>query len=149
MRDFLYPNCGQHLAFENSVCLWCGSALEFSLDKMALLVITSGEDSEHGGTVDSGQYHLCANLHVAECNWLVQVKPGWGAAAELCTSCSLTRARPNDADTAALPARTAADADRRRDSPIAGLHLRRTRHSHPDRSRGSPRHTAGPLTQHE
>ena len=26
MRDFICPNCGQHLAFENSVCLSCGSA---------------------------------------------------------------------------------------------------------------------------
>jgi hypothetical protein len=25
---------------------------------------------------------LCANRHVAECNWLVQVKPGMGAVAE-------------------------------------------------------------------
>ena len=24
MRDFICPNCGQHLAFENSVCLSCG-----------------------------------------------------------------------------------------------------------------------------
>jgi hypothetical protein len=80
MRDFLCPNCGQHLAFENSVCLSCGSALGFSLDDMALLVITSGHDSEHGGTVDASEYHLCANLHVAECNWLAKVKPGWGAA---------------------------------------------------------------------
>ena len=103
MRDFLCPNCGQHLAFENSVCLSCGSALGFSLDDMALLVITSGEDSEHGGTVDSSQYQLCANLHVAECNWLVKENPGMGAVAELCTSCKLTRARPNDADTAAWP----------------------------------------------
>ena len=79
MRDFLCPNCGQHLAFENSVCLSCGSALGFSLDDMALLVITSGQDSEHGGAVDSGQYHLCANLHVAECNWLVKVKSGVSA----------------------------------------------------------------------
>ena len=53
MRDFLCPICGQHLAFENSVCLSCGSALGFSLDDMALLVITSGQDSEHGGTADS------------------------------------------------------------------------------------------------
>ena len=79
MRDFLCPNCGQHLAFENSVCLSCGSALGFSLDERALLVITSGQDSEHGGAVDSGQYHLCANLHVAECNWLVKVKSGVSA----------------------------------------------------------------------
>ena len=31
MRDFLCPNCGQHLTFENSVCLSCGSAIGFSL----------------------------------------------------------------------------------------------------------------------
>ena len=79
MRDFLCPNCGQHLALENSVCLSCGSALGFSLDERASLVITSGQDSEHGGAVDSGQYHLCANLHVAECNWLVKVKSGVSA----------------------------------------------------------------------
>jgi hypothetical protein len=114
MRDFLCPNCGQHLAFENSVCLSCGSALGFSLDDMALLVITSGEDSEHGGTVDSSAYRLCANLHVAECNWLVKEKPGMGAVAELCTSCKLTRARPNDADTAALAAFAGAEKAKRR-----------------------------------
>ena len=114
MRDFLCPNCGQHLAFENSVCLSCGGALGFSLDGMALLVITSGEDSEHGGTVDSSQYQLCANLHVAECNWLVGVNHVRGAVAELCTSCKLTRARPNDADIAAMAALAAAERAKRR-----------------------------------
>ena len=48
MRDFNCPNCGQRLAFENSLCLSCGSRLGFSLDDMALLVIASGADSEHG-----------------------------------------------------------------------------------------------------
>jgi hypothetical protein len=114
MRDFLCPNCGQHLAFENSVCLSCGSALGFSLDDTALLVIASGEDSEHGGAVDSSQYQLCTNRHVAECNWLVKVNSGMGAAADLCTSCTLTRARPNDADTAALAAFAAAEQAKRR-----------------------------------
>jgi hypothetical protein len=114
MRDFLCPNCGQHLAFENSVCLSCGSALGFSLDDTALLMITSGENSEHGGAVDSRQYQLCANLHVAECNWLVKVNPDIGAVAELCTSCKLTRARPNNADTAALAAFAAAEKAKRR-----------------------------------
>ena len=55
MRDFTCPNCGQRLAFENSVCLSCGSALGFSLDEMALLVIASGEDSDHGGAVDASR----------------------------------------------------------------------------------------------
>ena len=72
MRDFTCPNCGQRLAFENSLCLSCKSSLGFSLDDMALLVIASGEDSEHAGAVDSSEYQLCANLHLAECNWLVE-----------------------------------------------------------------------------
>jgi hypothetical protein len=112
MRDFLCPNCGQRLAFENSVCLSCGSALGFSLDQKALLVIASGEDGEHGGAVDSSQYQLCANLHVAECNWLVTVNPGAGAG--LCASCRLTRSRPNGADTAALAAFAGAEKAKRR-----------------------------------
>jgi hypothetical protein len=62
MRDFTCPNCGQHLAFENSVCLSCGSALGFSLDDMALLVIASGEGAERGGAVVSSY----AAMHPAE-----------------------------------------------------------------------------------
>ncbi len=31
MRDFACPNCGQRLAFENSVCLSCGSPIGFDL----------------------------------------------------------------------------------------------------------------------
>jgi hypothetical protein len=69
---------------------------------------------QRGGIVDANQYHLCANLHVAECNWLVTVNPGLGAAAELCTSCRLTRARPNGADTAALAAFAGAEKAKRR-----------------------------------
>jgi hypothetical protein len=114
MRDFLCPNCGQHLAFENSACLRCGSALGFSLDDTALLMITSDKDSEHGGAVDSSQYQWCANLHVAQCNWLVKVNSGIGVVAELCTSCKLTRTRPNDADTTALAAFAAAEKAERR-----------------------------------
>jgi len=114
MGDFLCPNRGQQLAFENSVCLSCGGALGFALDERALLVIASGDESVHGGAVDSSQYQLCANLHVAECNWLVKVNPGTGAAVELCTSFTLTRARPNDTDTAALAAFAAAEKARRR-----------------------------------
>lgn len=114
MRDFLCPNCGQHLAFENSACLSCGSTLGFSLDNNALLIIAAGEDSEHGGAVDSSRYQWCANRHVAQCNWLVQVDPSIGAVAELCTSCKLTRTRPNDADTTALAAFAAAEKAKRR-----------------------------------
>ena len=109
MRDLICPNCGQHLAFENSVCLSCGSALGFSLKDMSLLVIASGQGSEHGGAVDSSEFHLCANLHLAECNWLVEAGPD-----QLCRSCRLTRRRPNDTDTASMAAFASAEKAKRR-----------------------------------
>jgi hypothetical protein len=45
MRDFLCPNCGQHLAFENSVYLSFGTRWCSPWTTWRLLVITSGEDS--------------------------------------------------------------------------------------------------------
>ncbi len=116
MRDFICPNCGQHLAFENSVCLSCNSSVGFSLDDMAFLVIASGQESEHGGAVDAAEYQLCANLHLAECNWLVRVQP----VRQLCASCRLTRTRPNDNDPTALAAFAVAERAKRR--LIAELH---------------------------
>jgi hypothetical protein len=53
---------------------------------------------------------LCANLNLAKCNWLVEKAP----VRRLCTSCALTRTRPNDADTKALPAFAAAEKAKRR-----------------------------------
>jgi hypothetical protein len=116
VRDFNCPNCGQRLAFENSLCLSCRSSLGFSVDDMALLIIASGAESEHGGAVDSAQYQLCANLYLAECNWIVEKGP----VRRLCASCLLTRTRPNDADTKALTAFAAAEKAKRR--LIAELH---------------------------
>jgi hypothetical protein len=111
MRDFHCPNCGQRLAFENSECLSCGSKLGFSLDQMALLVIAKrSEDSEHAGAVAATDYQLCANLYVAECNWLVPVNHPGG----LCESCSLTIERPNDGDTVGLAEFARAEAAKRR-----------------------------------
>jgi hypothetical protein len=113
MRDFTCQNCGQHMAFENSRCLSCGSALGFSLDDGTLLVIAPGEDSEHDGAVDAASHRLCANLHVAECNWIVEAD-GSGRDCELCGSCRLTQTRPPDTDTAALRAFAAAEKAKRR-----------------------------------
>jgi hypothetical protein len=111
MRDFHCPNCGQRLAFENSKCLNCGSALGFSLDEGALLVIARGADSEHDGAVDASEYRLCANLYAAQCNWLVRSDVAGSA---LCTSCALTRTRPNDADAVAMASFGAAEQAKRR-----------------------------------
>lgn len=110
MRDFHCPNCGQRLAFENSECLNCGSALGFSLDQMALLVIAKKQEDDHAGAVAAADYQLCANLYVAECNWLVPVDHPGG----LCESCSLTIERPNDDDQVGLPEFARAEAAKRR-----------------------------------
>ena len=116
MRDFHCPNCGQRLTFENSACLSCGSALGFSLDQMALLVIATGDEGDHAGVVAAADYQLCGNLHLAECNWLVpKDHPG-----RLCASCALTVERPNDNDTVGLAEFAEAEADKRR--LVAELH---------------------------
>src|SRR6516225_4249663 len=114
MHDFTCPNCGQRLAFDNSVCLSCGSALGYSLEGKALLVID--EHGGHGGSVPAHRYELCANLHLAQCNWLVEKGPN----PKLCASCTLTRRRPSDSDTAALAAFAIAERAKRR--LIAELH---------------------------
>jgi hypothetical protein len=110
MRDFICPKCGQHLAFENSVCLSCNSRLGFSLTDMAFLVIESGDEGSQPGFVNADEYQLCANLYLAECNWLVEKVP----VRKLCTSCALTRTRPNDADIKALAAFAVAERAKRR-----------------------------------
>lgn len=110
MRDFHCPHCGQHLAFENSVCLSCGSPVGFSPDEMAFLVIASDGGGNRSGAVDAQAYQLCANLHIAECNWLVEVLP----VRQLCASCALTRTRPRDDDLTALAAFAEAERAKRR-----------------------------------
>lgn len=110
MRDFLCPNCGQRLAFENSLCLSCSNSIGFSLDDMALLVIAPSGESSQAGFVDSGEFELCANRHLAQCNWLVEKAP----VRRLCASCALTRTRPHDDDVKALAAFATAETAKRR-----------------------------------
>src|ERR1700758_3356065 len=110
MRDFICPNCGQHLAFENSVCLSCASPLGFSLGDIAMLVIAAGPEAHKPGFVSADEFELCANLHVAKCNWLVAKDP----VRRLCASCRLTRTRPRDGDAAALAAFADAETAKRR-----------------------------------
>lgn len=116
MRDFHCPNCGQRLTFENSACLSCGSSLGFSLEQMALLVIAKANEDGHAGAVPASDYRLCANLYLAECNWLVPVSQPGG----LCASCALTSERPNDTDTVGLAEFARAEAAKRR--LVAELH---------------------------
>ncbi|MFI6167696.1 putative zinc-binding metallopeptidase [Nocardia sp. NPDC051052] len=128
MRDFACPNCGQQLAFENSVCLSCSSPLGFSLVDIALVVIGAppgaAPNDPMTGVVDASRFRLCDNLHVAQCNWLVEVpESGSESTARvangngkpvLCESCRFTRTRPNDLDAAGLAAFAEAEAAKRR-----------------------------------
>src|SRR6202012_3445825 len=116
MCDFHCPKCDQRLTFENSNCLACGSALGFSVEQLALLVITTGDDADKPGFVSAGDYELCANRYLAECNWLVPIGDRGG----LCVSCALTIERPNDNDTVGLAEFARAEAAKRR--LVAELH---------------------------
>lgn len=86
------------------------------MDEMALLVIAPEDGDAYEGAVDADEYQLCANLYLAECNWLVKVEP----VRRLCISCRLARTHPNDADTSALAAFAVAEKAKRR--LIAELH---------------------------
>ncbi|WP_405487974.1 putative zinc-binding metallopeptidase [Nocardia sp. NBC_00511] len=109
MRDFSCPNCGQRLAFENTLCLHCGSPLGFSLPDRALVVLADEPKPDGDGSVDTHEFKLCANQYVAQCNWLVHVGGG-----PLCLSCNLTRTRPADQDTDWLEAFGEAETAKRR-----------------------------------
>lgn len=100
MRDFTCPNCGQHLVFENSLCLSCGSRLGYSPEQATLVL------------VDSQEFPLCANVVIAQCNWLLDSKSVQGG--ELCASCRLTRTRPNDLDIAGMSRFAVAENAKRR-----------------------------------
>lgn len=111
MRDFICPRCGQHLAFENSLCLSCGSRLAFSLEQRTMVVIADAGPSAAS----------CANVDVAGCNWLVHTV---GGVTPLCASCRLTRTRPSDSDPAGMVQfATAERAKRRLIAELAELKL--------------------------
>jgi hypothetical protein len=122
VRDFLCPNCGQRLAFENSRCLSCGNQLGFDLDTREFAIVGSA-----GSTVLAPPRRRCANLNVAVCNWLVASD----SPSKLCRSCALTRTRPSDDDAIGLPEFAEAEAAKRRlivelselDLPIVGRDL--------------------------
>ncbi len=105
MRDFACPKCGQQLAFENSLCLGCGSNLGFDLQARAFAVL-----ADDGAALDDATRCRCANAGLAACNWLTAA----GEAGGLCVSCLLTRTRPADTDLEALPAFAEAEAAKRR-----------------------------------
>jgi len=116
MRDFSCPTCGQQLAFENSVCLGCGARLGFDLGTVSMVTIVDEPTvslDPSTGSVPAAAYRLCANMHLARCNWIVRVDHS-GNGVTLCPSCELTRTRPADDDVVALEAFAEAEAAKRR-----------------------------------
>jgi hypothetical protein len=97
VRSFSCAVCGRLLAFENSVCVSCGTPQGFDPRTFALVPIPA-----------VGPPHPCANLDLAGCNWIVDV-PG-----QFCRCCVLTRTRPDDADADGLAAFARAEAAKRR-----------------------------------
>lgn len=101
MRDFTCPKCGQHLTFENSLCLSCGSRLGYSSEKATMVLV-----DEQGSS-------LCANSAIAQCNWLLDSR-GAADGGGLCASCRLTRTRPHDSDVAGMARFAVAETAKRR-----------------------------------
>ncbi len=121
MRDFACPHCGQQLAFENFQCLRCLNYVGFDLERRDFAVV--GPDLR---TPAEPARQRCANMTIADCNWLVPAAEFGGNA--LCRSCALTRTRPSDDDLVGLPEFAQAEAAKRRlvvelvelDLPIVG-----------------------------
>jgi hypothetical protein len=99
------------VAFENTRCLSCGSALGYSVTagRVGALLDVDGAPGFRpapGAPVE----RRCANEVVAACTWVVPEDVPSG----LCLSCRLTRTRPNDDDTRALEAFLKTEAAKRR-----------------------------------
>lgn len=101
VRDFTCPRCGQHLTFENTLCLSCGSKLGYSSAQATMVL------------VDAQEHRLCANSVIAQCNWLVDSTAA-ATGGELCASCRLTRTRPHDSDLGGMASFALAENAKRR-----------------------------------
>jgi hypothetical protein len=112
MRSFTCPVCGTPAFFENSICLACGTPIGF--DRPTGVMFSLAPDGDTGQLtalrLDGTRVHPCANLVLAECNWLAVE----GAAAGLCDCCALTRTRPADDELPALKSFARAEGAKRR-----------------------------------
>ena len=93
MKAYRCRVCNASLHFENSRCVSCGSRLGYSRDERALVPV-----DEKGRYVDAEghEWFVCRNLTLSGCTWLSHTDGGQ------CSSCDLTRTRPNDDDPVGL-----------------------------------------------
>jgi hypothetical protein len=97
MRALTCPTDGVPLFFENDICLTCGTSVAFDPVSFRMVAV------EH----DAG-WTWCDNRVTARCNWAVR-EPG-----QLCTSCELTRTRPDEGDLEAVERFVESEAAKRR-----------------------------------
>ncbi len=97
MRTFTCGHCANLLAFENSVCVVCGSPQAFSTEQFSMVVVDQSET-----------HQLCGNAALIGCNWLI------ADGERFCPSCRLTRTRPREDDTSGMVAFAGAEAAKRR-----------------------------------
>ena len=106
MRDFACPQCGQRLAFENSMCLSCRSDVAFDPARTTFVLVDAD-----GVALDTATPHRrCANQHRSACNWVVDDADG----NPLCRSDRLTRTLPPEDDSEAMAAYADAEQAKRR-----------------------------------
>lgn len=96
--------CDNALHFENSVCVSCSTPLGFSRAERAIVPVdATGRYVDATGT----SWYVCANLNLSGCTWLSAHAGGQ------CSSCDLTRTRPNDDDLVGLDNYPAAEQAKR------------------------------------
>jgi hypothetical protein len=100
MLAFACPVCGRLVTFESSVCLHCRSELGFDISQQTLRSLTASDPP--------AELARCFQAARIGCNWLAS---GDG---ELCSSCRLTRTRPNDDDGTAIAELAVAESAKRR-----------------------------------
>ncbi len=93
MKAFRCRVCDQALHFENSRCVSCGTRLGFSRDERAIVPV---DQKGHYVDAEGGDWFVCRNLTLSGCTWLAPNDGGQ------CSSCDLTRVRPNDEDAVGL-----------------------------------------------
>lgn len=110
MRAFTCPSCSALVFFENSVCLACGTPIGFDPELRGFRPLSPGPTGLTAVREDGVELHPCANVVLAECNWLAAVDAPSG----LCDCCALTRTRPADGELPALKAFALTEAAKRR-----------------------------------
>jgi hypothetical protein len=110
LRAFACGTCRSLIFFENSVCITCGSALGFARELGELVVLRREAGTLSYRTAAGATLRPCANLDLAQCNWLAEGTYPNG----LCGSCQLTRTRAADGDEAGLRAFARTEVAKRR-----------------------------------